>query len=297
MLLLDAESFPFNDSTKKYFEEPYVPQYFTSTGCWGHCTFCVLKDAWEGRQIKEVVDDLEKILSQTNEKHIVFGDPNIGANTQRIREIGKVMKKYDATWHSNIRPDTLSQKMIDALQDSNCSSIEIGAECGNDVALELYINKGITTQQVLDAAERLSHTDISCMYSFLTNFPHETKEIQQDTINFIEKIHKIDPNSRTSIYSYMPLPGTEMYDEAIKTQGFVPPTKLEDWEDITMTNDPIYWITGLKYRKDNTKANFPGLQRLKIAPYEILAHALWKIRKFDKFPCASVAKTIKKRIQ
>lgn len=290
-------NFPFNAYTLRYFKEPYIPQYFSSNGCWGNCTFCCLREKWVGRDIETVVYDLENILSYTGQKFVFFGEPNIGANYKRIEAIGKVFKKHDAKWHANIRPDVLTDKMVNALVNANCQSLEIGAESGNDYALQNLIKKSTTRQMVIDVARRLSKTDISCMYSFITNFPGETKQIQNDTCDLIDEIHSIDKHARTSIFSYMAMPGTEMYDQVVVNKSFVPPTELRDWGQINMSGDPIYWIAGLTFRKDNTDKNFPGKDREIIKPYEELAKKLWRERKFDFFPTEEVEKLISIQMQ
>lgn len=286
------ERFPFNESTKRYFMPPYVPQYFSSNGCWGNCTFCCLRAKWRGTDINEVKYDLDRILWETGQKFVFFGEPNIGASYKRIEGIGEIFKKHRAGWHANIRPDVLSSKMVHTLADSNCKSLEIGAESGNDYALEHLIKKDTTREIVLDVARRLSETDISCMYSFITNFPGETKQMQNDTCDLIDEIHAIDKNARTSIFSYMAMPGTEMYDTLIREGKFKPPERLRDWGKINMSGDPIYWIAGLTFRKDNTAKNFPGQDREIIRSYEELAERLWTERKFDEFPCREVEELI-----
>ena len=109
-----------------------------------------------------------------------------------------------------------------------------------------------------------------------------------------------DPDARSSIHNYAPYPGSPMYEEAIKGVDGYPrftlPKTMEAWGDERLMLSPIYWISGLNFRMDKTRQNFPGEDWKKIEPYVKLAQKKWKNRDLLDFPCSEVEDLIASQI-
>lgn len=310
------ELFPYNTNTKIHFQRTDM-QYFTSRGCPFTCTFCALRSPWTPKDIKQIDRELKIIHNDVGFKEISFSDPNIafgvyksGDKTiklnrvERIKQIGEIMRDLNVKWDGNIRAPYLTPEMVDALVDSNGFSIEIGCESGNDYFLRKVLKKGHGVDAIKNAAKNIRGSGISIIYSFIANMPRDTPEMFNDTLDLIDWISATDPNARISIYNYAPYPGSPMYEDAIAgTDGypkFNPPTTMEGWASLNLMVTPLYWITGLCFRKDNTRKNFPGDDWKLIQPYIELAEKKWKNRDINDFPCQEVelliAKQIEKRI-
>jgi radical SAM superfamily enzyme YgiQ (UPF0313 family) len=220
---------------------------------------------------------------------------------ERIKQIGKVMRDIDARWDGNIRASYLTPEMADALRESNCYSLEIGCESGNDFFLKKVIKKGYGVDALKRAARNIKGSGISVMYSFMANMPKETPEMLMDTLDLIDWIVRTDPEARISIYNYAPYPGTPMYQDAVRgIEGypeFIPPSSMKGWGERRLMSSPLYWITGLCFRRDNSRKNFPGEDWRLIEPYIELAQKKWKQRDIDDFPCEEVEKLIAKQIE
>jgi radical SAM superfamily enzyme YgiQ (UPF0313 family) len=296
--------FPYNDRTKIHFQRTDM-QYFTSRGCPHACTFCAVSSPWVPKDIDVIDQELKTIHKDKGFKEISFSDPNIAFGSyrlgdrkikidrvDRIKKIGKVMRDIGARWDGNIRSPYLTPEMVDALMESNCYSLEIGCESGNDFFLKKIIKKGHGIQAIKDAARNIKNSGISVIYSFIAHMPRETSEMLNDTFDLIDWIVDTDPNARVSIFKYAPYPGSPMYDDAIVgVDGFpkfTPPKTMEGWGALKLMQSPIYWIAGLMFRKDNTRKNFPQEDWKLIQPYIELAERKWKARDVDDFPCDEV---------
>jgi radical SAM superfamily enzyme YgiQ (UPF0313 family) len=308
------EFFPYNERTKLQFKRTDM-QYFTSRGCPFPCTFCALVSPWKPKPIEELDREMKIIHNDTGFKDVSFSDPNIGFGVwegddgktiridrvKRIQDIGQVMKDIGAYWSGNIRSPYLSPEMIDALVEANCSQIEIGCESGNDYFLKKVIRKGHGIEHIKNAARNVRGSGISIMYSFISGMPRETEEMRRDTYDLIDWIKNTDPDSRISIYQYAPYPGSPMYDDAVNgVDGypkFDPPKTMEEWGELKLMASPIYWITGLNFRLDNTRKNFPGDEWGLIDPYVKLAQKKWKERDFNNFPVDKVEFLINRQVE
>ncbi len=289
--------FPYNERTKKFFARSDM-QYFASRGCPHTCSFCCLSSPWQPKAIGDLERELTIIHGDVGFHEISFSDPNIAfgrserERLERIRGIGRIMRKLKVRWDGNMRSPYLSPAMVEALAESNCYSLEIGCESGNDQFLRKVIRKGHGVEAIRKAARAVKGSGISVMYSFIAHMPRETKAMLMDTFDLIDWIVGVDRDARVSIFTYAPFPGSRMYRDAVEGAAgyppFVPPTTMKGWASLPFMKSPLYWIAGLCFRKDNTRKNFRGDDWKLIEPYLALAEKKWKERDFDDFPIRDV---------
>ncbi|MFC1621646.1 B12-binding domain-containing radical SAM protein [Candidatus Omnitrophota bacterium] len=305
--------FPYNKRTKIHFQQSDM-QYFTSRGCPCACSFCSLSSPWVPKDMQDLDRELKTIHSDTGFKKISFSDPNIAFGfyksgdkslkvdkVKRMHQLGLIMRDMNVRWDGNMRAVYLTPEMVDALVRSNCYSLEIGCESGNDYFLKKILKKGYGVDAIKQAAKNVKGSGISIMYSFIVNMPRETNEMLRDTFDLIDWIAENDPDARISVYTYAPYPGTPMYIDALKgVDGyprFTPPTTMKGWANLKLMKSPLYWIVGLCFRKDNTHKNFPGEEWKLIEPYIKLAEEKWKKRDVYDFPCEEVEELIFRQLK
>lgn len=289
--------FPYSRDKKKLFDRSDM-QYFTSRGCPYSCSFCCLRSAWHPKDIVSLERELTIMQHDIGFREISFSDPNIAfgateeVRIQRIQEVGGIMRRLNIRWDGNLRTPYMTPPMVEALVESNCYSIEIGCESGNEHFLKKVIKKGHGVAAIKSAAKNTRGSGISVMYSFMAKMPGETRAMLLDTLDLIDWIVDTDPQARVSIFNYAPFPGSKMYADAVEGVGgyprFTPPTTMKGWAELPLMKTPLYWIAGLCFRKDNTRRNFPGEDWKLIEPYVLLAEQKWKSRDIDDFPCLEV---------
>ncbi|OGV50869.1 MAG: radical SAM protein [Lentisphaerae bacterium GWF2_52_8] len=305
--------FPFKPHTEIHFKRTDM-QYFTSRGCPFACRFCALRSPWEPKDAGDIDRELRAIHEKAGFDYVSFADPNIAYDrykdgggwhtidsVSRIRQIGKTLRDLKVFWDGNIRSPDLTPEMVESLVYANCTSIEIGCESGNEYFLRNLIKKGHGVEAIKTAAKNIRGSGISMMYSFIANMPGETPAMLRDTMELIDWIVDTDPAARVSIYNYTPYPGSPMFDDAVNGVGgypkFTPPTTMEGWAQLRLMQTPIYWITGLNFRMDNTKKNFPGEDWKIIEPYVKMAQSKWKSRDVSEFPCEEVERLIERQFE
>ena len=304
--------FPFTPATQKHFARTDM-QYFTSRGCPYACSFCALRSDWVPRPLAQIDRELRTMHEAIGFREISFSDPNIATGVwrtedgmrrmdrvERIRGIGAILRDLGVRWDGNMRSPYLTPAMVEALVESQCYSLEIGCESGDDAFLKHVIRKGHGVDAIRHAALAMRGSGISVIYSFITGMPRETPAMRARTFDLIDWIVETDPLARVSIYQFAPYPGSPMYDDAVAgVDGFppfVPPTTMEGWGALRLMRSAAYWIAGLCFRSDNTRKNFPDSEWALIAPYVELARERWRSRRVDEFPVDEVEELIARQV-
>ncbi|HOK28009.1 MAG TPA: radical SAM protein, partial [Methanomassiliicoccaceae archaeon] len=117
-----------------------------------------------------------------------------------------------------VRPELLSE-----MKDAGCRQVLIGVETGSPRLLEA-VNKRMTVETLIRAAADVHRAGLELYAMMVNGLPGETDE----DIRATEKLLRTIRPEYTEFLSYMPYPGTPLYESAIR-EGFVPPTTLEGW--------------------------------------------------------------------
>jgi len=264
----------------------------TSRGCPFRCGFCYIQKFFNRRwnevdldQWKKDVLYLKKFAGVVKYEH---GDDWIG-KWSRAREVITFLHTNGIEYKPSIRAHQVNEEVANEMKEIGLTHISIGMETGSDRML-LLTQKDITKEHQIMCATSLAKVGIWPMYYWIVGFPTETQAELNETLDLMDRIEKIHNGKLTqNIYAYTALPGSPLFDLADKSKL---PTSMEGWSNYSLnqTHDVVasnlYHIGGLHFHKgkgDKTDRNFPGLRRLLIAPFEILADLRWKFRYFKHY--------------
>ncbi|MEM1587253.1 MAG: radical SAM protein [Candidatus Bathyarchaeia archaeon] len=251
-LIKDLDSLPFPawhllpmDKYTVLGRKAIVCHIMSSRGCPFHCIFCsssrVFGKKYRARSAKNVVDEIEFLVSKYNPENIEFSDDEFTLNQKRVMEICDEIKKrkIDITWACGSRVDTVSRDLLRKMKEAGCSFLYYGVESASQRILN-FIKKGITLEQIKRAIMFTKEAGIKMMGSFIVGFPDETREEIKSTLSFPKKL-KIDYVQFTIATPY---PGTELY-EMVKRDGLL---LTEDWSQYT-TLRPVIALKNISVRE------------------------------------------------
>lgn len=129
--------------------------------------------------------------------------------------------------------------------------IFFGAESGSDWALK-EMQKGITTEETLVMARRTREAGIIPEFSFVVGNPKDPERDTRETLAFIRKIKRINPDAEIIIQHYTPTPQRgAMYgdvDDKISFPASPAEWASKEWMDFTLRVD-----TRAPWMKQETK--------------------------------------------
>lgn len=219
-----------------------------SIGCPFKCSFCGVHAAYGNREKMESPARTESVLRHLATRYgadsVQFYDMNFFLREDHTRDLCDRLAPLNLRWWVEGRVDTVvgySDSTLEAIRRAGCAMIFFGAESGSDWALK-EMQKGITTAQTLELAERIRHFGIIPEFSFVIGNPRDPERDTAETLAFIRKIKRINPKSEIIIYHYTPVPQREaMYGDIDGRIEF--PTTPEEWAskrwmDFTVRIDP-----------------------------------------------------------
>lgn len=222
--LLDDVPFPafhlFNNTNYFYpdtITRPIFP-IITSRGCPGRCTYCNSRTIFEGkirvRNIKNVLDEIEKLIRDYGAQEIHIWDDNFATIRKRVFELRDGIRQRGISvkfaFPSGLRADFLDRELLLALKDMGTYSISLGIESGNQKILQ-NVKKNIKLEKFREVLQLTKEIGIETWGFFMFGFPGETEENMRETINFAIEL---DPDV-AKFHILKPYPGTEIFEELL----------------------------------------------------------------------------------
>lgn len=162
-------------------------------GCyWGKCTFCDISldyiKLYEPIAAKILVDRMEELIEQTNERGFHFVDEAAPPALMRELALEILRRELVVTWWTNIRFEKrFDRDLCRLLKASGCIAVSGGLEVASDRLLKL-IDKGVTVQQVARVTNAFTSTGIMVHAYLMYGYPTQTV---QETIDSLEMVRQL----------------------------------------------------------------------------------------------------------
>jgi anaerobic magnesium-protoporphyrin IX monomethyl ester cyclase len=200
----------------------------TSRGCYAHCVYCnknIHGYRLRQKSPRRVVDEMEYLLKMGfNEIHII--DDVFTADMKRAYEVCEeiLRRRLKFPWYprGGIRVDRVNRELLAIMKRAGCYRIPFGIESGSQRVIDA-IKKNITLQQSENAVRLSKEAGLEVECYFMIGLPTENEDDILKSINFAKKL---DPDY-VKFAITLPFPGTEMFDEMMKTNRI----KSFHWQD------------------------------------------------------------------
>lgn len=234
-----------------------------SIGCPYRCRFCGVVPIFDGRQKTETPQRTADVLACLQRKYgidaVQFYDNNFFLNESHAREQAELIAPLRLRWWAEGRIDAFlrySDATLRAIRDSGATMIFFGAESGSDGVLA-SMNKQITSAQTLALASRIREFGIIPEFSFVVGDPANPEEDTRNTIDFVRRIKRLNPNAEIIVQHYIPVPNPNGMYGGVEGQIEFPSTPdewaSERWLNFTIRQDPhLPWLPrAVQRRIDN----------------------------------------------
>ena len=223
---------------------------YSVVGCPYQCAFCsspaqyrLIPKKYEPLPIQGVVDHIELVHRRYGATYIYFIDDDSFVDLAHVEAIIDEINRRGLKLKLGFRGARVNEikKMSDAylakLAAAGTDILHIGAESGSPRMLEL-MRKNCTVEDIVAVNQKLArHPEIIAAYNWIVGLPGETLADLRLTQQLMLRIITDHPNALLfPPNKYRPLPGTELYELALK-QGYRKPQRLQEWVNVEVEGD------------------------------------------------------------
>lgn len=196
-----------------------VSSILSARGCNYNCSFCSHHYGYNCRVRLRTPEDVTEEMRHVVEKYGVtefrFEDCTFTADAKRVKAICALIveKKLPVVWNCDVRADTASDGIFEAMKAAGCRRVFLGVETGSQELLgTLSANKDIRLDQVRNAVKLAKKHGLRMNCSFVLGLPGETRETARETFKFALEL---DPDY--AMFSILaPVVGSMLFEQAVK---------------------------------------------------------------------------------
>lgn len=208
----------------------------TSRGCPFNCGFCYSVRFTKRKMRYFEPDAIKRMGRILNEKYgvnaIMFTDDNIYFKYERMREIAIGLKEVGIYCrYLQTRVEDVTEESLRDLHQLGVRRLFFGIETGS-LATKILIAKKIPNELILEKIRLISKfPDMGITCALIVGFPTETEESINETIQLAVQMTDIHPNTVVTLQTFVPFPGTDLYQLAVGC-GYDIPNSPEEYGEL-----------------------------------------------------------------
>lgn len=204
----------------------------SSRGCPYDCIFCsqrlITGRVYRYVGVEKVMQELRLLITEYNEKSIVFMDDNFLVNKDRVRllceRIIKAGFHKKTVFHCQARGDAVDRDILAHLKNAGFKYIDFGIETASERLMKI-INKRETVQDNIDAVKLSKGMGFQVSATFILGLPTETRKERWSAYRLAKELD-ID---YARFNNATPYPGTALFEIAQRENAL---NIAKDWSNL-----------------------------------------------------------------
>jgi radical SAM superfamily enzyme YgiQ (UPF0313 family) len=267
----ELDALPFSDRELLYAaheqsRRTMIKPFITGRGCPYDCAFCFNKaysDLYEGhgrrfrrRSPDNVLRELKEVTSKHDVRFVLFMDDTF---ILQDRWLSEFMTRYKAEIRRDGRPlpfwcqvraNLVTDEKVALFKDAGCVSVSFGVEAGNDRLRNAVLNRNMSREEILGAAETLRRHGITFMTNNMLGLPTGNLETDFETMELNAQCKPAYAN----VFLFQPYPKTALGEWAYE-QGWM----MGSFDDLSgsVSDDTV-----IKFGSEAEKMQIENLQKL-----------------------------------
>jgi len=197
-------------------------------GCPYNCSFCSNFDKQPKRREIEGIREEVRQLKEEGYEAVYFLDDSFTLNRTFAAYVGLIMRDHGLKYRIEARATHLDEELVKHLAETGCTTVGIGIESGDNGVLE-KARKGQTTEQVVEALQRLRRYHIKAKGFFIFGLPGETLESMTRTLIFADRLKREGLLSFADFYPLTVFPGSPIWKNPEKFGIEINDRNFEDY--------------------------------------------------------------------
>jgi len=262
----ELDELPFSDRELLYAAHEQsrrtkIKPIITGRGCPYDCAFCFNKaysDLYggQGRRFRRrspdnVLRELQELTAKHDVRFVLFMDDTFILQDRWLHEF---MARYKAEvalpFWCQVRANLVTDDKIALFKDAGCVSVSFGLEAGNDELRNTVLNRNMSREEILGAAEILRRHDITFMTNNMLGLPTGNLATDFETLELNAQCRPAYAN----VFLFQPYPKTALGEWAYE-QGWM----MGSFDDLSgsVSSDTV-----IKFGSEAEKRQIENLQKL-----------------------------------
>ncbi len=238
-----------------------IKPIITGRGCPYDCAFCFNKaysDLYEGRGRRfrrrspdNVLRELKEVMASHDVRFVLFMDDTFILQDTWLHEFMTRYKvEVDLPFWCQVRANLVTDEKIALFKDAGCVSVSFGLEAGNDELRNAVLNRNMSREEILGAAEILRRHDIAFMTNNMLGLPTGNLETDFETLELNAQCRPAYAN----VFLFQPYPKTALGEWAYE-HGWM----MGTFDDLSgsVSSDTV-----IKFGSEAEKRRIENLQKL-----------------------------------
>jgi radical SAM superfamily enzyme YgiQ (UPF0313 family) len=267
-LLADAEldELPFSDrellyAAHKQSRRTKIKPFITGRGCPYNCAFCFNKaysDLYggKGRRFRRrspgnVICELQEVASRYDTRFVLFMDDTFILQDRWLEEfMGRYRAEVGLPFWCQVRANLVTDAKIALFKDAGCASVSFGLEAGNDRLRNAVLNRDMSREEILGAAETLRRHNVAFMTNNMLGLPTGSLETDFETLALNAECRPAYAN----VFLFQPYPKTALGEWAYR-EGWM----MGSFDDLSgsVSDDTV-----IKFGSEDERKRIENLQKL-----------------------------------
>lgn len=231
---------------------------FTSLGCPFKCNFCAIHSTYGERKLRcwtpeWVIGQFGLLVSKYNVKNINLHDELFIFKKDHYYPIaeGIIERGYDLNIASFARVDILDKisfKELTTLKKAGFNWFKLGIESGNAEIIKRNIKGNFNKDIIRRVVKKVHDVGINLCANFMFGLPGDTTDTMNENLDFALELQCSFP----SFFCTMAIPGSDLYEEALRNNVTLPDTWLgyasQGYEFLPLPNESLSAAEILRFR-------------------------------------------------
>lgn len=180
--------------------------------CKYNCTFCFHPSGsrYRQRSLDSIFSEIDFLIDNFPVNYIALREELFANDEKRVLDFCHRIKEYPIVWSIQLRVDSVSPTIVNALKNSNCRYIFLGIESADDRILK-SMRKFISIEQVEAALDMCINAGLDTRSTIILGDEAETLESANRTLQWW-MIHK--KRSAIDLGLIIAFPGSTLYKHA-----------------------------------------------------------------------------------
>lgn len=183
-----------------------------SRGCPFPCSFCAAgQTRIQYRSGTSARSELTHLMETYGIQGFAVVDDNFIVNKHRVGDICDHIDDLGLRWSALSRVDTVDEPLLKKMARAGCIEIKFGMESGSEPLLKA-MRKNTRREHIRRAVHMTADAGIAAKVFIIHGFPGEDASTTEQTVELLDELG--ESISRVSLFRFVPLPGTQVYEQA-----------------------------------------------------------------------------------